>query len=543
MIGLKFTFPAGRYHATPWGRHVNEGDIAWPPEPYRILRALIATWYRKADRETYSFDSLSALIDALSEADPIYHLPDSVHAHTRHYMPQGSIDGKTKREKTSLVIDAFLRLEAHPLLVGWSIELCSEGFALLSQLAKKMTYFGRAESVVIAEAFREWPSGSDVNARPRAINADGVIADDPVGPPAIDILAPIKASQWGAHRKALLSLNQDKAKSKSRKVFEATIPERLVDALSVDTADIQAARWSAPPAGRLVLYDRTPLSPTPKSGRTRPSRDQRDLPTVARFVLAGRPRPNIFDTVKIAETMRLATMAKWRGETPPAYISGRNDDGPLRDAQHTHAFWLPEDADGDGNIDHIVVFTQHGFCATSRAKLGELTKLWIEHGAPDDDGERGRKEWRLALEGFGRPQDFAEECRILTAAVSWRSATPYLRARFGPATIEETKSQILRELKLRGYPAPDSVEVGDLARPQIDLCKNQPPVPAIKFRRTRSRRGLNQPDTLGCSVRILFPSPVEGPLALGFGAHFGLGLFIPNPAEADSFGIPKFGER
>lgn len=526
MIGLKFTFPAGRYHATPWGRHVNEGAVAWPPEPYRILRALIATWHRKADRDAFSFDRLSALIDALSEADPIYHLPDSVHAHTRHYMPQGSIDGKAKREETSLVIDAFLRLEARPLLVGWSIELSSEDFALLSHLAERMTYFGRAESVVIAEAFREWPSGLGVNARPRAIDADGVIADDPVGLSAIDILAPIKASEWGARRKALLPLNRDKAKSRGRKVFENTVPERLVDALSVDTAAIQAAKWSAPPAGRLVLYDRPVLAPTPSGRRIRPSRNQRELPTVARFILAGRPRPNIFDTVKIAETMRLATMAKWRGETPPSYISGRNADGPLRDAQHTHAFWLPEDADGDGKIDHIVVFAQHGFCATSRTKLGELTKLWIEHGAPDEDGERGRKEWRLALEGFGRPNDFAGECRLLGAAVSWRSATPYLRARFGPATIEETKSQIMRELQLRGYPAPSSIEVGDLERPQIDLCKNQPPVPAIKFKRTRSRRGLTQPDTLGCSVRISFPSPIEGPLALGFGAHFALGLFI-----------------
>lgn len=527
MIGLKFTFPAGRYHATPWGRHVNEGDVAWPPEPYRILRALIATWHRKADHDAFSFDRLSALVDALSGADPVFRLPDSVHAHTRHYMPQGSIDSKTKREKTSLVIDAFLRLEANdPLLARWDIELGGEEFALLSYLAKQMTYLGRAESIVVAEAFREWPSDIKANACPRAIDADGVLAPDPVGLSPVNILAPIKALEWGATRGRLLSLNQDKAKSKSRKAFEATIPERLVDALSVDTADIQAAKWSAPPAGRLVLYDRAPLTPTPKSRRNKPSRAQGELPTVARFVLAGRPRPNIVDTIKIAETMRLATMAQWRGETLPPYISGRNADGPLRDAQHTHAFWLPEDADGDGYIDHIVVFALHGFCATSRAKFGDLTRLWIEYGARDEEGERGRKEWRLALEGFGAPKDFAGECRLLQSARSWRSVTPYLRPRFGPATIEETKSQIQRELKNRGFPPTVSIEVSSLQHPQIEVHKNKPPVPAIKFRRTRTRRGLAQPDTLGCSVRISFASPVEGPLALGFGAHFGLGLFV-----------------
>ncbi len=48
MIVLELTFPAGRYHATPWGRHVNEGAIEWPPSPWRIVRALMATWYLKA---------------------------------------------------------------------------------------------------------------------------------------------------------------------------------------------------------------------------------------------------------------------------------------------------------------------------------------------------------------------------------------------------------------------------------------------------------------------------------------------------------------
>jgi CRISPR-associated protein Csb2 len=46
-VTLQLIFPAGRYHATPWGRHVNEGVPEWPPSPWRLLRALIATWRRK----------------------------------------------------------------------------------------------------------------------------------------------------------------------------------------------------------------------------------------------------------------------------------------------------------------------------------------------------------------------------------------------------------------------------------------------------------------------------------------------------------------
>jgi CRISPR-associated protein Csb2 len=29
MLAIAFTFPGGRYHGTPWGRHVNEADVAW----------------------------------------------------------------------------------------------------------------------------------------------------------------------------------------------------------------------------------------------------------------------------------------------------------------------------------------------------------------------------------------------------------------------------------------------------------------------------------------------------------------------------------
>src|SRR5437867_3663314 len=44
---LLLRFPGRRYHATPWGHHVNEGLIEWPPSPWRLLRALLATGYTK----------------------------------------------------------------------------------------------------------------------------------------------------------------------------------------------------------------------------------------------------------------------------------------------------------------------------------------------------------------------------------------------------------------------------------------------------------------------------------------------------------------
>src|SRR5579875_1348615 len=81
---IKLTFPAGRYHATPWGRHVNEGVAEWPPSPWRLLRALIATWKRKCP--DLSEDLVRRVLEQLVQA-PTFHLPPARVAHTRHAMP------------------------------------------------------------------------------------------------------------------------------------------------------------------------------------------------------------------------------------------------------------------------------------------------------------------------------------------------------------------------------------------------------------------------------------------------------------------------
>ena len=106
MLAISLRFLAGRYHATPWGRHVNEADIAWPPDPWRITRALIATWYRKLDHDRFPRERLVALLSALAVESPVYKLPAAVHAHTRHYMPV--IEGG--KEKRTLIFDAFARV-------------------------------------------------------------------------------------------------------------------------------------------------------------------------------------------------------------------------------------------------------------------------------------------------------------------------------------------------------------------------------------------------------------------------------------------------
>ena len=341
-------------------------------------------------------------------------------------------------------------------------------------------------------------------------------------------------------------------RSKGRQAH--TLPARLVDALSLDTADYQDRGWSRPPASREVVYTRAPEAApgvvSHRLVRRVPSRPGRNLPTVARFLLAGRPRPRIEDAVRIGELMRRAALAQfgWQRDestghsTPkaPWEISGRDANGkPLKDPSHAHAFWLPEDADGDGWIDHVSVFVAGGMSDDVRAKLDRVTRLWLapKQRSEDVDAEPGSaKEWRLALEGFGTPADFAGGAGIFATSRRWRSVTPFLAS--GHLKASGYLGEVRRLLKRRGLDAAD-VEVTVLNAITVGGTQRR----AIHFHRFRSRGHEVQPDAAGALLGIVLPEAIEGPLAIGYGSHFGLGLFaaddgVPSAGSTDRMQRP-----
>lgn len=557
MFALTFRFPAGRYHATPWGRNVNEADIAWPPEPWRLLRTLIAAYWRKGDHVRWSQDDLARLIDTLAETLPDYRLPDgAIHAHTRHYMPTGTLE--KGREKTTLVFDAFVHLPREErIVVAWpAVTLDADLSAFASDLATSIGYLGRAESWTECQAIAEW--NAEPNCRP--LGTDSSNGD------RVRVLAPLAPAVYAAERQRLITEEEERIRSNARqqllpsrldaliaKAFLSkgrkadTLPARLVDALSLDTSDYQDRGWSRPPAAREVVYTRASeaapgVAPRRRRIRRRPMQTMMDTPTVARFLLAGRPRPRVEDTVRIGELMRRAALAQfgWRTDDAtgrrlpcaPWQVSGRSADGkPLRDPAHAHAFWLPEDADDDGWIDHVSVFIAGGIDGTVRVRLDRITRLWIaskrqvEGGAEDTPAVA--KEWRLALEGFGRPADFAAGARIFGRSSRWRSVTPFLAA--GHLKAAGYPGEVRRLVRGRGMETRfgfAAAEVSVERKPDIPV--GGMPRRPTHFHRFRSRGREAQPDAGGAFLTVRFPRPVEGPLALGYGSHFGLGLFVPD---------------
>ena len=546
MFALSFRFPAGRYHATPWGRNVNEADVAWPPEPWRLLRALVATYWRKGDRARWSEDDLAKLIDGLADSLPEYRLPTgTIHAHTRHYMPIGQLD--KGRPKTTLVFDSFLRLPSDATLVTcWrDVSLAPELFSLAADLADAMGYLGRAESWAECEALAAWDGITNCGPDNTDTRADAVRLIAPLSPRVYSTerqrMIDEMRSQLSSTAKRPLTPRQTDMKlekaltSKGRGAH--TLPERLVDALTLDTADYQECGWSRPPAAREVVYARAPeAAPDIVSRRfaRRPlSRAASERPTVARFLLAGRPRPHIEDAVKIGELMRRAALARfgWQEDEStgcripraPQEISGRDAARkPLRDPSHKHAFWLPEDADGDGWIDHVSVFVAGGMSADVRAKLDRITRLWLprKHESEGNETEVGSvKEWRLALEGFGKPADFAGGTGIFAESCRWRSVTPFLAA--GHLKASGYAGEVRRLLARRGMDA-SGVEVKERKTITVGGTKRR----AVHFHRFRSRSRERQPDAAGALLEVVFRAPFRGPLCIGYGSHFGLGMFV-----------------
>ncbi len=86
---LVLTFPLGRYHATPWDRHVNEGTVELPPSPWRLLRTLYAVWQTRCP--DLPQETVHPLLADLA-APPTFYVPAHGISHSRHYYLDDKFD-------------------------------------------------------------------------------------------------------------------------------------------------------------------------------------------------------------------------------------------------------------------------------------------------------------------------------------------------------------------------------------------------------------------------------------------------------------------
>lgn len=525
MLAIAFTFPAGRYHATPWGRHVNEADVAWPPDLWRITRALIAVWHRKLDPALFPRERLHELLARLAEADaPSFRLPESaIHAHSRHYMPG-------KRGKRTLVFDAFARVASDdPIVIEWpSLILDDPHRELLDALLENLGFLGRAESWVDARRTADVP---EFNCCPTAQSVDtetGEVLGD-----IVRLMAPGTPESYRSFRSKKLGDagitldgrgNAQKNLKSDKKKLNITLPNDWLDAIAVETGELQAAGWSMPPCAQILSY-RRPLhalkAVAPRVSRKPSIIKSPTTITTARFMLYGKPLPRVEDAVRIGETLRSAVMGRAKQllgpDALPTELSG-HDLGD--DNHHGHAFWLPDPNDR-GEIEHLFVHAPNGLGADAMRVLTALRQIRRDEGEP----------LRVMLEGFGAAALFDRASPLTGESTVWRSVMPYLHPwhlkkpelRTSEATSAAILNQLRREWRARGGNRAEILDIHEL--PSVRYGGRE--LRALHFHRFRRKRGLTQPDTLGRLLELRFSQPVRGPVALGFACHFGLGLFTP----------------
>lgn len=515
MPTVKLRFPGGRYHATPWGHHVNEGLVEWPPCPWRLLRALVATGFCKL-RWSDVPPAGRSLLEKLAAVLPLYHLPQTSAAHSRHYMP--IIEGR--KQKTTLVLDTWANVGNRELLVHWPCQLDAKETRLLDQLVSALSYLGRSESWIEAELTDQ--DSSEWNAEPCREGEHRGPGWEQVS--LMAAIPPAEYQTWLSQVQDLRpSAGKKRAGARKKSKKEGPYPPDLIACLTKDTAWWKGHGWSQPPGSRRVLYWRASdtlqvgAAPArrPVSARrvttillaiTTPTGNRSALPPITRTL----PQAELFHQAVIAR------LANGQRVNCPELI-GKDEFGRPLQMHHQHAHTIPVDLDGDGHLDHILLYAAMGLGDAAQRAIRTLRRTWTKGGVG---------ELQLAVVGSGAANSYGQFPPRLrrkleelfgpaAGARVWESLTPFVPPRFlkrkGKDTLE---GQVQAELASRQLPAAQEIEhVPELTRS------------LRHFVRRRARGGASPKVDAGYGLRLRFAEPIKGPLLLGYASHYGLGLF------------------
>ena len=489
MFVITICFLSGAYHATPWGKHVNEGIPEWPPSVWRLVRAIISTWKRTAPELEERL--VRPILQKLASELPHYHLPEARVFHTRHYMPVA--------DKRTLVLATFVATGNKPVHVIWpNVSLGEEEISTMNRILGNMHYFGRAES---------WCEVS-ASSRARPYNCSPVHKSEL--PPDVDLVNVL-------------------APKRDIKFYDIDRPGRQggdLDHISVTTLELQKSNHIDPPGGRWVQYSRPyncfeekPSNiPAPRRART----------TMVRYVIVGSVRPPIRDTLRIGDLARTACMSQYgkaANGKASAVLSGKDKNGrPLKNHQHT--FYLPTYETQSSEIDHLTVLAPGGF---ERKEIDALLSLRTLY-------RYGLNRVSLVFQGLGTEEDF-RAVSIMGVARSWISATPliltrhvkYRRGETGEMrTTDSPEDQIRAEIRNRYG---DSYRLKSVVLDDGPEGVNNTNVRPFHF--FRRRRSGSIGDGRLYKARLEFEEGVPGPITLGYASHYGLGMFVPAEERPD----------
>ncbi|WP_397386049.1 type I-U CRISPR-associated protein Csb2 [Prosthecobacter sp.] len=252
--------------------------------------------------------------------------------------------------------------------------------------------------------------------------------------------------------------------------------------------------------------------------------------TVARFAIASNVLPRITQAVSVADRFHktLVTYADKHLLKNTGIFTGLDSEKqPLANHQHTHIFC--ELGDQRDAIGYITLYAPGGFDDEAQTVIEDVqrSRLW----------GKGDHDIHLIPLGFGDEQTFLSP--LFAKSAKWRSVTPFVSTQH-----LKTYGDGRPKLDAHGW------QQGSAAASLLQQLEKDPRTAGLlkvaglkKLQSIEVRRGLHlrcfqfqtrRPDGGGqrgngdCGAFTLeFQQEIQGPLAIGYGSHFGLGLFVP----------------
>lgn len=484
MITVRLTFPSGHYTAVQRRRNGRDTTLEWPPSPWALLESLTEAWHHSLP--AVSPEAFASLLGSLAQASPCFRLPRAFPEAESSSSPSGNTRGRQFDERVSL------RVQGSMIICWPDTDLSSDQRETFQRILTYWTQLGHGSSVQ-AESLSDPPS--DFNAVP--VRTGSLPTDSWHLVPSLAAQPPIRIADL--------------------------LGRRMENSDATDSPE--GAEW--------MIYARTSECLGTVQDMSHVSARLDPVITVVRFVLTGSMLPEVTETLRWGDLVRRSVMAQYgrqnEGRSTPT-LSGKDISGkPLQG--HRHAFYIPIDEDGDGLLDYLTIWAPSGF---------SIPELQAIEGVRSLNPGKGHHPIRLESLGHGTVADFAAVCPwLLGKSRHWHSLTPYVLTRHikyrGPKDklgrrriMDGPEEQIEREVNLRWPEGPRLIRATEVTGPEdprlaplkVGISRSRLPSEFLRKRQRGSSGGK------ACNFVLEFEEPMTGPIALGHGCHYGLGLFV-----------------
>ena len=411
-------------------------------------------------------------------------------------LPASIIKHTLRKETVKLFFDIFVSVKKNaPLYAVWDgVEIDERQRETLSALLAAMPYLGRAES---------WIKASLVSSHP-----------EPNCKPVASLGARETEDEW--ERIMVLAPS----------ILPA--PTRLLKTALSERSAIQRSGRILPEGVERARYVRKRgILNTERAGVSSPPKRE-DFPTVVRLSMTGEThQPSVIDTLRWGDAAHKTAVRISGGLSPALSGIDPRTGKPFADPKHPHAFYIPADEDGNGGLDTLTVWAPDGLSEDDVYALASIRDL---------RARGGEARVRLDYLGHGVASDFDGVSPLFDKSSSWKSVTPYIpsrhlprRGRYSVKKRAGWEKQARREIEERGcewnLESVDFKRSADGARlAPLSQSGRSAPLAAQFFKHRANGARVNAAMTL----TLEFSEAVRGPVAFGYGCHFGMGLFAPS---------------